>query len=162
MTSACSRWSQPPKAAISNWNGSTVAVYAMAADPLVGHYAVAGTATMVVGAYRAVQETDLKRILAYSTLSALGVLTMLLRVGTRDALVAALVYLVAHAAYKGALFMVAGAIEHEVGTRDISTLAGLRLAGSLRASDSISNLLPAGSYQRAVGDDTRLRPQSRT
>ena len=63
---------------------------------------------MVVGAYRAVQETDLKRILAYSTLSALGVLTMLLGVGTREAIIAALVYLVAHAGYKGALFLVAG------------------------------------------------------
>ena len=89
---------------------------------------VAGAATMVVGAYRAVQETDLKRILAYSTLSALGVLTMLLGVGTREAIVAALVYLVAHAGYKGALFLVAGAIDHETGTRDISALAGLRRA----------------------------------
>lgn len=87
---------------------------------------VAGAATMVVGAYRAVQETDLKRILAYSTLSALGVLTMLLGVGTREAIVAALVYLVAHAGYKGALFLVAGAIDHETGSRDITTLAGLR------------------------------------
>ena len=87
---------------------------------------VAGAATMVVGAYRAVQETDLKRILAYSTLSALGVLTMLLGVGTREAIIAALVYLVAHAGYKGALFLVAGAIDHEAGTRDISVLAGLR------------------------------------
>lgn len=87
---------------------------------------VAGAVTMVVGAWRAVQETDLKRILAYSTLSALGVLTMLLGVGTRETILAALVYLVAHAAYKGALFMVAGVIDHETGTRDISQLSGLR------------------------------------
>ena len=89
---------------------------------------IAGAATIVVGAYRSVQETDLKRILAYSTLSALGVLTMLLGVGTREAIIAALVYLVAHAGYKGALFLVAGAIDHESGTRDISSLAGLRRA----------------------------------
>jgi multicomponent Na+:H+ antiporter subunit A len=87
---------------------------------------IAGAATMVLGAYRSVQETDLKRILAYSTVSALGVLTMLLGVGTREAIVAALAYLVAHACYKGALFLVAGAIDHEVGTRDVSVLAGLR------------------------------------
>ena len=87
-----------------------------------------GALTMVVGAYRAVQETDLKRILAYSTLSALGVLTMLLGVGTREAIIAALVYLVAHAGYKGALFLVAGAIDHEAGTRDVTALAGLRRA----------------------------------
>ena len=101
-------------------------------NPLVGStplwttaVTVAGAVTMVVGAYRAVQETDLKRILAYSTLSALGVLTMLLGVGTREAIIAALVYLVAHAGYKGALFLVAGVIDHEAGTRDISALAGL-------------------------------------
>ena len=94
---------------------------------------VAGAVTMVVGAYRAVQETDLKRILAYSTLSALGVLTMLLGVGTRDAIIAALVYLVAHAGYKGALFLVAGVIDHEVGTRDISVLGGLRRAMPITA-----------------------------
>jgi multicomponent Na+:H+ antiporter subunit A len=87
---------------------------------------VAGALTMVVGSYRAVQEVDLKRILAYSTLSALGVLTLLLGVGTSEAILAALVYLVAHAAYKGALFLVAGAIEHETGTRDITVLSGLR------------------------------------
>ena len=87
-----------------------------------------GAATMVVGAYRCVQETDLKRILAYSTVSALGVLTMLLGVGTREAVGAALVYLVAHACYKGALFLVAGAIDHETGSRDITVLAGLRRA----------------------------------
>ena len=85
-----------------------------------------GAATMLVGAYRSVQETDLKRILAYSTVSALGVLTMLLGIGTEPALAAALVYLVAHACYKGALFLVAGAIDHETGTRDITRLTGLR------------------------------------
>ena len=84
----------------------------------------AGAATMIVGAYRSVQETDLKRILAYSTVSALGVLTMLLGVGTREAINAALVYLVAHAGYKGALFLVAGAIDHETGTRDITRARG--------------------------------------
>lgn len=88
----------------------------------------AGAATMLLGAYRSVQETDMKRILAYSTVSALGVLTMLLGIGTREAVVAALVYLVAHAGYKGALFLVAGAIDHETGTRDVTVLGGLRRA----------------------------------
>ena len=93
----------------------------------------AGAATMLLGAYRAVQETDLKRILAYSTVGALGVLTMLLGIGTREAIVAALVYLVAHAGYKGALFLVAGAIDHETGTRDVTILAGLRRAMPITA-----------------------------
>ena len=84
-----------------------------------------GAATMLVGAYRSVQETDLKRILAYSTVSALGLLTMLIGVGTEQAVAAALVYLVAHACYKGALFLVAGAIDHQTGNRDIRSLSGL-------------------------------------
>jgi len=92
-----------------------------------------GAATMVVGAYRSVQETDLKRILAYSTVSALGVLTMLLGVGSREAIAAAVVYLVAHACYKGALFLVAGAIDHEAGTREITALRGLRKTMPLTA-----------------------------
>ncbi|HEX7087774.1 MAG TPA: hydrogen gas-evolving membrane-bound hydrogenase subunit E [Vicinamibacterales bacterium] len=87
-----------------------------------------GALTMIVGTYRAVQETDLKRILAYSTVGALGILTMLLGVGTEAAVVAALVYLLAHAGYKGALFLVAGAVDHETGTRDVTMLGGLRRA----------------------------------
>src|SRR4030095_5113795 len=94
---------------------------------------VAGAATMVVGAYRSVQETDLKRILAYSTLSALGVMTMLLGVGTREAVVAALVYLVAHGAYTGALVVAAVPIDTEAGSRDISVLSGLRRAMPMTA-----------------------------
>ncbi|MCC7497047.1 MAG: DUF4040 domain-containing protein [Bryobacterales bacterium] len=88
----------------------------------------AGAITMIVGAWRAVAETDLKRVLAYSTVSALGLMMMLLGVGTEEAVMAALVYLLAHACYKGALFLVAGTIEHETGTRDITGLGGLRHA----------------------------------
>jgi multicomponent Na+:H+ antiporter subunit A len=93
----------------------------------------AGALTMLVGAYRSVQETDLKRILAYSTVSALGVMTMLLGVGTEEAIAAAVVYLVAHACYKGALFLVAGAIDHQAGSRDITRLSGLRRSMPLTA-----------------------------
>lgn len=103
--------------------------------PLVGGTAlwtysltVAGALTMMGGAYRAVIETDLKRILAYSTISALGVLMLLLGIGTPQAVVAAIVYLLAHACYKGALFLVAGAVEHETGSRDVTVLGGLRRA----------------------------------
>jgi multicomponent Na+:H+ antiporter subunit A len=84
--------------------------------------------TMIVGAVRALLETDLKRILAYSTISALGILMLLFGAGTSEAAVAAVVYLVAHACYKGALFLVAGAIDHETGTRDVTLLGGLRRA----------------------------------
>ena len=85
-----------------------------------------GALTMAGAAYRSVMETDLKRILAYSTIGALGMLTFLLGIGTRAAVAASLAYLLAHACYKGALFLVAGAVDHETGTRDVSVLGGLR------------------------------------
>lgn len=87
-----------------------------------------GAITMLVGAWRGVVETDLKRVLAYSTVSALGLLMMLFGLGTEMAVVSALVYLVAHAGYKGALFLVAGTLEHETGTRNVEELGGLRHA----------------------------------
>jgi multicomponent Na+:H+ antiporter subunit A len=99
-----------------------------------GTIASIGAVTMVVGAGRALVETDLKRVLAYSTIGALGILMLLFAIGTPAAATAGLVYLLAHACYKGALFLVAGALEHETGTRNIPALAGLRLAMPVTAA----------------------------
>lgn len=85
-----------------------------------------GALTMVIGGFLAWQNSDLKRILAYSTLSVLGTITMLLGVGTKKAVEGAVIFIIAHALYKGALFMSAGAIDHETGTREIDRLRGLR------------------------------------
>lgn len=85
-----------------------------------------GTITMALGAVLALRATDLKQILAYATISVLGTLTMLLGIGTEATLTAALAVLVAHAFYKGGLFMVAGAVDHAVHQRDIRELGGLR------------------------------------
>jgi multicomponent Na+:H+ antiporter subunit A len=93
-----------------------------------GTITVVGAVTMLIGAARAVLETDLKRVLAYSTISALGILMLLFAIGTPAAVTAGLAYLLAHSCYKGALFLVAGAVEHETGVRDVSVLAGLRRA----------------------------------
>ena len=90
-----------------------------------GTIVIVGSVTMLVGAVRATIETDLKRVLAYSTISALGILMVLFGIGTEMAATAGMVYLLAHACYKGALFLVAGAVEHETGTRNVSRLAGL-------------------------------------
>ncbi|MGO4440507.1 putative monovalent cation/H+ antiporter subunit A [Rhizobium sp. RAF56] len=87
-----------------------------------------GAVTLVVGAVLAVRQTDLKLQLAYTTVSSLGLLVMLTGFGTPLAVEAAVLYLVAHALFKGALFMVAGIIDHETGTRDITRLGGLRAA----------------------------------
>nr|WP_322797617.1 putative monovalent cation/H+ antiporter subunit A [Thermoflexus sp.] len=84
-----------------------------------------GLATMVLGAIMALGPSDLKRILAYSTVSTLGALTFLLGLGTPLAVKAAMTLLLAHALYKGALFLVAGAVDHETGTRDVWKLGGL-------------------------------------
>ncbi len=91
-----------------------------------GTVTVVGAFTMIGGSYRALLETDLKRVLAYSTISALGVMMLLFGTGTPQAVTAGLLYLLAHACYKGALFLIAGAIEHETGTRDVTALGGLR------------------------------------
>lgn len=96
-----------------------------------------GTATMVCGAYLALCGSDLKRILAYSTVSALGVLVMLLGMGTVLAAQAAIVFLLAHALYKGALFMVAGAVDHETGSRDVDRLGGLWRAMPITAAAAV-------------------------
>ncbi|WP_417616858.1 putative monovalent cation/H+ antiporter subunit A [Oceanisphaera sp.] len=85
-----------------------------------------GGATMTLGAIMAVCSTDLKRILAFSTVMALGTLTMLIGIGTPHALEAAMVFLLAHALYKGALFMAAGTLDHATGTKDVRDLGGLR------------------------------------
>ncbi|QDU35979.1 Na(+)/H(+) antiporter subunit A [Maioricimonas rarisocia] len=85
-----------------------------------------GAVTTMLGAVLAVRAVDLKQILAYATISVLGALTMLLGTGSEDAIVAALALLVAHALYKGALFMVAGAIDHSIHQRAINRLGGLR------------------------------------
>jgi len=84
-----------------------------------------GTLTMLVGAYLALVHTDMKRILAYTTVSALGLMVMMLGIEASLSTQAAMVFLLAHAFYKGALFLVAGAVDHETGTRDVEKLGGL-------------------------------------
>jgi len=87
---------------------------------------LAGVVTMLLGAALALFQTDLKRILAYSTVSTLGTLVLLLGLDTTLSIKAAMVFLLVHALYKGALFMATGAVDHEAGTRDIRQLTGLR------------------------------------
>lgn len=89
---------------------------------------VFGGVTLIIGTLLAVRQTDLKLMLAYTTVSSLGLLVMLIGFGTEKAIAAAVLYLVAHSLFKGALFMVAGIIDHEAGTRDITKLGGLRKA----------------------------------
>lgn len=89
---------------------------------------VFGAATLLVGTLLAVRQTDLKLMLAYTTVASLGLLVMLTGFGTEKAIAAAVYYLVAHSMFKGALFMVVGTVDHEAGTRDIRKVAGLLTA----------------------------------
>jgi len=84
-----------------------------------------GTVTMLYGAYVALWQHDLKGLLAYSTISHLGLITLLFGFGTPMAVVAAVFHVVNHAMFKASLFMAAGIIDHEVGTRDMRVLNGL-------------------------------------
>ena len=85
----------------------------------------AGLLTLVLGAYAAIFQHDLKGLLAYSTISHLGLVTVLLGLNSELALVAALFHIMNHATFKASLFMTAGIIDHETGTRDIRRLNGL-------------------------------------
>jgi multicomponent Na+:H+ antiporter subunit A len=84
-----------------------------------------GTVTMLFGALMAVAQTDLKKLLAYSTISALGLLFLLIGINTELSVKAAILFLVIHSLYKGALFMIAGIIDHKTHTRDVTALDGL-------------------------------------
>nr|WP_246628100.1 Na+/H+ antiporter subunit A [Paenibacillus oenotherae] len=100
---------------------------------------LAGMVTLIYGSYRAMKQTDLKAMLAYSTISQLGLMMSLLGLGSASAFysvgsqsllytaatMAAVFHLINHAVFKGALFMVVGIVDHETGTRDIRRLGGL-------------------------------------
>ncbi|MGD8903016.1 MAG: proton-conducting transporter membrane subunit, partial [Anaerolineae bacterium] len=84
-----------------------------------------GLATMLTGAYLGLKQNDLKSLLAYSTISQLGVLVVLIGQDTEIAFKALVVGVVAHALYKSALFLVVGSVDHEAGSRDLRRLGGL-------------------------------------
>lgn len=84
-----------------------------------------GVITMLTGSYFAIIKTDLKSILAYTTINALGILVLLLGINTALSIKAAVLFLFIHAFYKASLFMIAGFIEKKTGTRDINELGGL-------------------------------------
>lgn len=87
--------------------------------------ALLGAATMILGGWRALRQTDLKLLLAYGTVSQLGLITLLVGLGTRAAAQAGVAMLLAHALFKASLFLVVGVVDTSTGTRDLTTLSGL-------------------------------------
>lgn len=92
-----------------------------------------GGFTMVFAAIHTLFRTDLKSILAYSTISALGIMVFLTGIGTHKALLAAGLFILVHALYKACLFLVAGSVDYATGSRDVRKLGGLRGAMPLIA-----------------------------
>jgi len=85
-----------------------------------------GMVTMLIGAYQGLRQNDLKALLAYSTISQLGILMMMIGQDMQIAFKALVIGILAHALYKSALFLVVGIVDHETGTRDLRSLGGLR------------------------------------
>jgi len=84
-----------------------------------------GLATLLIAAYTALFKHDLKGLLAYSTISHLGLITLLFGIGTPLAAVAGVFHIINHAIFKASLFMAAGIIDHETGTRDMRLINGM-------------------------------------
>jgi multicomponent Na+:H+ antiporter subunit A len=96
-----------------------------------------GALTMVVATSMALKQTVLKPLLAYTTVGALGTMTMLIGIGTPMAIKAAMTFLLAHAFYKACLFLVAGVIDHETGEKDTRKLGGMRRLMPLTATAGV-------------------------
>ncbi len=113
-----------------------------------GTLGIVGGFTMLMSAWLALRYTDLKQILAYTTVMVLGLLTMLLGVGGEEAITAMVTFTVVHALYKGGLFMMAGSVDHETGTRNVRELGGLReampwtMAGAVATGLSMAGIPP--------------------
>jgi len=104
-----------------------------------------GSATVVVAVGLALRQTGMKKLLAYTTVAALGTITLLLGLGTAKAIEAAMAFLLAHALYKAALFMVAGTLTHATGEKDAEKLGGLgRLSPALFAVAAVAAVSMAG------------------
>ncbi|MBZ2206947.1 monovalent cation/H+ antiporter subunit A [Massilia soli] len=88
----------------------------------------AGVCTLLLGSFYAIFQSDMKGLLAYSTISHLGLIMVLLSIGTSLSVVAAIFHTMNHALFKASLFMAVGIVDHEAGTRDMRQLSGLRKA----------------------------------
>lgn len=93
-----------------------------------------GVFTMLLGGYQALRETDLKRILAFGTVSQLGFFTLVLGYGTSDAILAGIALVISHALFKSSLFLIVGVIDRQLSTRDITELSGVGRQAPLLAT----------------------------
>jgi len=112
---------------------------------------IVGGITMLYAAINTLFKTDLKGILAYSTIGALGIMVFLIGIGTSASITAAIVFIVVHALYKASLFLVTGTIDYQTGTRDITKLGGLGKVLMPLAVAGIIAALSSGGFPPTVG-----------
>jgi len=139
----------------------TIGIYAMARlmlnvlglTPLISYIMmVLGTVSMVVGVLLCMGQDDIKRFLAYSSISQVGYVVLGIGLGTRLGIAAALFHLINHAVFKSLLFLNSGAVEYSTGTRDLNKMGGLReklpVTGttSLIGSMSIAGIPPFSGF----------------
>ena len=113
--------------------------------------ATAGAVTAVLASVLAMRQSDLKQALAYTTLMALGTITMLLAGAHSYALTAAVTFLIVHSLYKASLFMVVGAVDHGTGTREVERLGGLGRAMPVTAAAAVLACLSMAGLPPMIG-----------
>jgi multicomponent Na+:H+ antiporter subunit A len=112
---------------------------------------LAGAITFLLGLVLALRERDMKSILAYTTVSALGTFTLLIGIGTNAAFAALVLLLINHALYKGALFLTTGVIDHELHTRDIGKISGLGKVMPLLSLGALLSVLAMAAFPPFLG-----------
>jgi multicomponent Na+:H+ antiporter subunit A len=110
-----------------------------------------GAVTAVFASFMAVKQTDLKQALAYTTLMALGTLTLFLGADTGYAITAAVTFLIVHSFYKAALFLIVGIIDHGTGTREADILGGLARAMPITAAAAAISALSMAGFPPFLG-----------
>ncbi len=125
-----------------------------------------GVFTMLLGGFQALREYDLKRILAFGTVSQLGFLAVMLGYGTRDVALAGMALLIGHALFKSALFLVVGVIDRQLSTRDIRELSGLARQAPIMAAftvvavASMVGIIPTITFVGKEAAFTALLPEA--
>ncbi len=110
-----------------------------------------GGITLLVGTILGIRQTDLKLVLAYTTVASLGLLVMLTGTSDQIAIQGAVLYLFAHSLFKGSLFMVVGTVDHEAGTRDLHRVGGLFSAMPITGTAAVLSALSMAGLPPLIG-----------
>ncbi|MDY6822857.1 MAG: hydrogen gas-evolving membrane-bound hydrogenase subunit E [Thermodesulfobacteriota bacterium] len=112
---------------------------------------ITGAITAVGGAILAMGQSDLKKILAYTTITALGIMTMFLGGRATPSLTAAMTFLLVHSLYKSGLFLMAGIVDHQTGTRQLENLGGLCTRMPFTACSAVAACLSMAGFPLFFG-----------